>query len=135
MNWMGSFFRRILFFLAVFTLVACAGCGGENGGIGNLGGGGNDTGGGSESSDPSTLSWDRNTQPDLAGYKIYYGTTSGDYTASKDVGLTNTPSYPKYPVADISSLSKGEKYYFVVTAYDTVGNESDYSNEVYTIIP
>lgn len=131
---MGWFFRRILFFLAVFTLVACAGCGGGNGGSVDQGSGGNDTGGGSESSDPSALSWDPNTQTDLAGYKIYYGTSSGDYNATPiDVGLTSTPDNPHYAVADLG-LSRDVRYYFVVTAYDTEGNESDYSNEVYTLV-
>lgn len=132
---MGCFFRRVLFFLAVLTFVACAGCGGGNGGSENQGSGGDDTGGGSEISDPSALSWDPNTQADLAGYKIYYGTTSGNYTDTPiDVGLTNTPDSPKYEVANLA-LSRNIRYYFVVTAYDIEGNESDYSNEVYTLIP
>ena len=27
-----------------------------------------------------TLVWDRNPEPDIAGYKVYYGRVSGDYT-------------------------------------------------------
>ena len=33
-----------------------------------------------------TLAWDANTEPDLAGYKIHYGTASRDYSHSIDVG-------------------------------------------------
>ena len=52
----------------------------------------------------------------LAGYKVYYGTTPGVYT-SLVVGDVN--SY------QIVGLTKGQTYYFTVTAYDTNGNESD----------
>lgn len=68
-----------------------------------------------------TLSWDPNTEPDLAGYKVYYGTSSRNYTETIDVG--NTTTY------QITGLSEGT-YYFAVTAYDTSNNESDFSEEV-----
>ena len=58
---------------------------------------------------------------DLAGYKLYYGTSSGNYGSPIDVN--NVTTYT------ISNLTVGS-YYFVVTAYDLSGNESDYSNEV-----
>ena len=32
-----------------------------------------------------TLAWDPNTEEDLAGYKIYYGTRPGDYDFVIDV--------------------------------------------------
>jgi len=35
--------------------------------------------------DQVTLAWDANTEPDLAGDKVHYGTASGSYTASVDV--------------------------------------------------
>ncbi len=59
---------------------------------------------------------------DLAGYKIYYGTVSGTYTQSIDIGKTT--SYT------ISGLDDGRTYYFVVTAYNAAQIESGYSNEV-----
>ncbi len=58
---------------------------------------------------------------DLAGYKIYYGTSSGNYTTILNVG--NVTTYT------ISNLTPGT-YYFAVTAYDTQNLESTYSNEV-----
>jgi fibronectin type 3 domain-containing protein len=79
--------------------------------------------------DATTLSWDPPTTnadgtplTDLAGYRIYYGTSSGSYPHNIDVGDTTT-----YMVDD---LTEGLTYYFAVTAYDTSMNESDYSNEV-----
>jgi len=70
-----------------------------------------------------SLAWDANTEPDLAGYRIHYGTSSGRYTLSADVvGGVNTGSIP--------NLQADTTYYFVVTAYDLAGNESQPSNEV-----
>ncbi len=68
------------------------------------------------------LAWDMNTESDLAGYRIHYGTSSGRYTSSTDVGLVN--------VISVSNLQANTTYYFVVTALDRAGNESTYSNEV-----
>jgi fibronectin type 3 domain-containing protein len=74
------------------------------------------------------LTWNANTEPDLSGYRIHYGTASGQYSVPVDVGnvtehtLTLTPQY-------------GTTYYFVLTASDTSGNESGYSNEVSVFVP
>ena len=69
-----------------------------------------------------TLAWDDNTEPDLDGYKLYYGTSSRNYSASVDVG--NTTQYT------LSGLTEGTTYYFAATAYDSLDNESDFSAEV-----
>jgi hypothetical protein len=69
-----------------------------------------------------TLAWDANTEPDLAGYRVHYGTASGSYTSSVDVHKVTTSS--------IGTLTAGQTYYFAVTAYDASGNESGYSNQV-----
>jgi hypothetical protein len=69
-----------------------------------------------------SLEWDANTAPDLAGYNIYYGTSSRDYDESIDVG--------NYTSITISDLEVGETYYFAVTLYLNDGSESDFSNEV-----
>jgi len=98
-------------------------------------------GGGSQSADNTngygavagTFMWDApssNTDgspdTDLAGYKIYYGTVSGIYTAFINVGNSTS-----IPVATLSSAVAVQGLYFIaVTAYDTAGNESGYSNEV-----
>lgn len=67
------------------------------------------------------LSWDSNTESDLAGYKVYYGSSSGNYGIPIDIG--NRTTYT------LTGLDLGT-YYFSVTAYDTSGNESGFSNEV-----
>ncbi|MGD0977410.1 MAG: dockerin type I domain-containing protein [Minisyncoccia bacterium] len=72
-----------------------------------------------------TLAWDPNTESDLAGYKVYYGTASGSYGAPITIGTQTT-----YTVA---GLTPGT-YYFAVTAYNTSGLESGFSNEVSTTV-
>jgi hypothetical protein len=72
-----------------------------------------------------TLAWDANTETDLAGYRLYYGTSSRSYGSPISVGTTTTYT--------MQNLSPGT-YFFTVTAYNTSGAESGYSNEVSTII-
>ena len=74
-----------------------------------------------------TFAWDANSEPDLAGYKIYRGCAPGVYDTVVDVG--NVTQYT------ITGLALGQIYYFAATAYDTNNNESDFSNEIlYAII-
>ncbi|MDT8273438.1 MAG: REJ domain-containing protein [Desulfomonilia bacterium] len=75
------------------------------------------------------VSWNANSEDDLGGYKVYYGTHSRTYGPAVDVG--NVLS------CEISGLSSGNTYYVAVTAYDSSGNESDYSQEVdaYITVP
>jgi chitodextrinase len=75
----------------------------------------------------AVLNWDPNAEEDLAGYKVYYGTSSSNYINVENVGLTGTPSAPEHTM---NNLFEGNTYYFAVSAYDTSGNESVYSNEV-----
>lgn len=74
-----------------------------------------------------SLAWDPNSETNLAGYIIYYGTASGQYSVSNNVGnVTN---------CIVSGLWEGTNYFFVVTAYDDSGLESDPSNEVSYLVP
>ena len=70
------------------------------------------------------LEWDPNSEKDLAGYNVYYGTSSGSYAHGVDVGNETSCLIP------YSEFESGKTYYFAATAYDESGNESDYSNEV-----
>jgi fibronectin type 3 domain-containing protein len=70
----------------------------------------------------ATLTWTANTEPDLAGYKIYSGTQSGVYGAPVTVGKVTSHV--------LTNLPKGTTYFFTVTACDTAGNESPHSPEV-----
>lgn len=67
-----------------------------------------------------TLTWDANTEENLAGYKIYYGSISRDYNTVVDVN--NVTRY---------TIEVPDKTYFAATAYNTEGLESDYSDEVF----
>lgn len=69
-----------------------------------------------------TLTWDPNPESDLAGYRVYFGSQSRQYTNLVEVGPVN--------LAIIPNLKDGEVYFFAVTAYNQQGLESDYSNEV-----
>jgi|GEM_PF-1142025 len=72
------------------------------------------------------LTWIPSPSPDIAGYSILYGAASGVYTSRIYLGNTNS--------ATLSSLGAGTTYYFVVTCYNTAGDESVPSNEaVYTV--
>jgi len=68
----------------------------------------------------ASVSWDANTEADLAGYKLHYGTAPGSYGTTIDVGNQTSTT--------VSGLSAGT-YYFALTAYDTSMNESGYSAE------
>jgi len=68
------------------------------------------------------LSWDANTEDDLAGYKVYYGNSSGNYGEPIDIG--NVTEY------ELQGLNEGVIYYIALTAYDTSNNESEKSDEV-----
>jgi len=71
-----------------------------------------------------TLTWDANTETDLAGYKVFAGTSSGSYDVNNPIDVGNWTS------CTMSGLQEGTTYYYVAKAYNTAGLESDYSNEV-----
>ena len=135
------FSKKIL--TAIFVSLLIVGCGagnqplptnsssstdGGSGGSGGAGGSGGSGGSGGEAATGvATLSWDvpaTNTDgtplTDLAGFKVYFGTSSGNYTTVINVG--NVTAYV------VSNLASGT-YYFTVTSYSFPGYESDFSNE------
>lgn len=68
-----------------------------------------------------TLSWNRNTEPNIAGYRIHYGPLAAPYSQMLDV-KSNTASIP--------NLVTGTTYLFAVSAYDTTGAESEFSQPI-----
>jgi len=69
-----------------------------------------------------TLAWDANTEVDLAGYNLYRSAApGGPYTKIQSLALVTTTT--------VFNLSNGY-HYFVLTATNTAGLESAYSNEV-----
>ena len=76
----------------------------------------------SATSNSATLQWAANQESDLAGYRAYHGTTSGNYGGPQDIGKTTTYQFV--------NLASNATHYFSITAYDTSGNESAPSIEV-----
>lgn len=79
-----------------------------------------------------TLFWDAPTTnadgtpcTDLAGYKLYYGSGSRQYSMVLDLGNVTTHA--------LDGLASGT-YYFAVSAYDSAGNESELSTEAFTTL-
>ena len=84
----------------------------------------------------ATLTWTPPTQnedgsplTDLAGYKIYWGTTQGSYPNSATL---NNPGLTSYVVENLLS---GNTYFFVTTAFNSGGIESQRSNVASKTIP
>ena len=76
-----------------------------------------------------TLQWqapsyndNKSSLTDLAGFKLYYGTKTGEYTKMIDVGNSTS--------VNLSGFSANTAYFFVVSAYDQNGNESEFSSEI-----
>jgi len=86
------------------------------------------------------LTWTPNSEPDLAGYIIYYAKPDEPWlkghsiTVKKDQMKTLVPGTIYYDVQreQVVNLVPGE-YCFVVTAFDTEGIESEYSNEACSV--
>jgi fibronectin type III domain protein len=68
-----------------------------------------------------TLQWNRNTEPDIAGYRVHYGPINAPYSQTMDI---------KSNAASISNLAAGTVYLFAVSAYNTAGAESAYSQPI-----
>jgi hypothetical protein len=73
-----------------------------------------------------TLAWDRNNEPNIAGYKLYYGVTNSAAT-KLDVGNSTS--------AAVNNLTAGKTYYFYVTAYNTAALESNPSQQITYTVP
>lgn len=69
----------------------------------------------------ATLQWDRNLEPDIAGYKVFWGETNSTPTVV-DVGNTNRRAF---------KLTAGKAYVFRVAAYNSANLESALSAPIY----
>jgi len=102
--------KTFLFILLALLLTSCADVpGGNNGG----------------SHYSLTLAWDSSLTAGVVGYKVHIGKASGDYYRMYNVG--NVLTYT------VKNLEPGT-YYFTCTAYDALGYESGYSNELRTTL-
>jgi len=81
-----------------------------------------------------TLAWDVPQadidKGDFAGWNVWSGTTlGGPYNQSTRIDYNESFDY-QVVITIPEIIGDSVTYYFVVTAFDTAGNESGYSNEV-----
>jgi len=69
-----------------------------------------------------TLAWDASPSPQVIGYRVHYGTHSGNYSQLLDVGNQTQ--------ADVPNLVDGTTYFFTITAYTATGDESAPTDEL-----
>ncbi len=79
------------------------------------------------------LQWDTSKeQSNLAGYRVYYGPSSGKYENCVDIGKGN-PSAAGVMTYTLFNLVRGDRYYLAVEAYQLSGKPfqgSELSKEI-----
>jgi hypothetical protein len=75
----------------------------------------------------AALAWDPSASPSVAGYAVYIGSESGDYSTRIDVGTNTT--------FDLDDLEVGTTNYIAVAAYGSDGSESQPSSEIVYVVP
>ncbi len=70
---------------------------------------------------PVTLAWDASPSPEVTGYRIYFGTSAGNYSCVTNASLVRTQTV---------LLPYTGHWFFAATAVDGNGLESRFSNEV-----
>ena len=124
MCWRDHSVKRVGCLVSILMLASwLAGCTlSSSGSGGGSGGGGGGTG-------PHTvnLSWKPSTSTNVVGYNIYRGSSTASYGLlnSMNSGTTYTDT----------TVQNGQTYFYVVTAIDSAGTESPYSNAAQAIIP
>jgi hypothetical protein len=78
-----------------------------------------------------TLGWDSNPEPDLEGYVVYrnVGSPGPPYDYS-DTLPEDDLADPLHPKATLTGLQENKEYYIALTAYNSDGDESGFSNNV-----
>ena len=78
-----------------------------------------------------TLAWDSNSEPDLEGYVVYrnIGSPGPPYMYSDSLPENDLVD-PLNPMSTLTGLKAGEEYYIALTAYNTEGIESTFSNDI-----
>lgn len=79
-----------------------------------------------------TLQWNASTETSLAGYKVYYRADSSalPFTGTGSGQGASPVNVAKQTSATLTGLDPAKSYYFAVTAYNSAGTESTYSNIV-----
>jgi hypothetical protein len=125
-----SMIRKMKLLACIAFLLSLSGCGGGSGSdvtVVDLGDG------------TALVSWspplentDGSILMNLAGYRIYYGNAPRDYDNTITIDNIGMSSY-LIESLDEESLDEPD-WYFAMTAFNSLGFESDYSNEVYKAI-
>jgi Abnormal spindle-like microcephaly-assoc'd, ASPM-SPD-2-Hydin/Protein of unknown function (DUF1573) len=76
----------------------------------------------------AALTWNASSST-VSGYNVYRSAVSGSSYTKINSSLVATLTYTD------ANVQSGTTYYYVTTAVDSSGNESDYSNEVVAAIP
>jgi hypothetical protein len=83
------------------------------------------------SAEKVTIGWDPNSESDLEGYVVYRNVGSpGPPYQYADTLPEDDLADPLNPMVTITRLKEEIAYYIAITAYDTRGNESNFSNEI-----
>jgi hypothetical protein len=78
-----------------------------------------------------TLGWSPNDEPDLEGYVVYRNPEKpGPPYKYSDTLPEDDLADPLHPKLKLTGLKKDSTYHIALTAYDTEGNESNFSREV-----
>ena len=75
------------------------------------------------------LSWNASGSPDVVGYYVYRGARSGGPYEKLTPAAESSLSYSD------TAVESGQTYYYVITAEDTGGVESAFSNEAKVLVP
>lgn len=73
------------------------------------------------------LAWERNTEPDFKGYRVYRATADGPFEPIGD--LIEAPSFSD------NKVESGKRYRYAVSAVDQLGHESERSPTVEATAP
>ena len=76
------------------------------------------------------LQWNAVAEPNVNGYRIYYGTASRNYAQPFGQGVASTA-----PTYTVTGLAGGQRYFFAVTTTNSLGKESGFSAETFLDIP
>ena len=76
------------------------------------------------------LQWNPVTEPNVNGYRVYYGTASRDYLQPFGQGVASTAT-----TYTVTGLGSQRRYFFAVTATNTQGKESGFSGEIFVDLP
>jgi len=76
------------------------------------------------------LQWNPVPEQNVTGYRVYYGTASRTYLQLYGQGLASTAT--TFTVTDLAGT---RRYFFAVTATNSLGKESGYSDEAIVDVP